>query len=211
MAEVSELVQRIRGEFAGSQEKLQQFQTKQVEEHQARRQRASQLEQLFDRLADIWRPRLEALAKEFGDRVKVTPDVIPARRQATLQFQSELAQIRLQFSASADSDVTQLVLAYDLDILPILMQFERHSQISFPLDRVDREAIARWLDDRIVEFVKTYLALYENEYYLKGHMVEDPVAQVRFPDLAAGATRKRKGRTYYFISEETASQFAQQE
>jgi len=158
----------------------------------------------------VWRPRLEALAKEFGDRVQATPTVTPGRRQGMLQFKSPLASIRLQFSAAADSDVTKLVLAYDLDILPILMQFERHAEISFPLDQVDPEAIAKWLDDRIVEFVKTYLSLHENEYYLKDHMVEDPVAHVRFPKFAAGATRERGGKTYYFISEETAAEFEKQ-
>jgi YHS domain-containing protein len=40
-------------------------------------------------------------------------------------------------------------------------------------------------------------------------MVEDPVAKVRFPDFAAGATLKRHGQTYYFIGEETRKAFEQ--
>lgn len=90
------------------------------------------------------------------------------------------------------------------------MEYERHAEIAFPLEQVDSEAIARWLDDRMVGFVKTYLSLHQNEYYLKDQMVDDPVARVRFPKLAAGATRQREGKTYYFVSEETAAEFDKQ-
>lgn len=210
MEDVKKLIERIRGEFAANQDKLKQFQQQKVEMHHARQQRRERLEQEFGQLQDVWRPRLEALAKEFGDRVKVVPAVTPGRRQAMMQVKSPLASIKLQFSAGTDIDVTKLVLAYDLEILPILMQFERHAEIDFSLDEVDRDAIANWLDDRIVGFVKTYLSLHENEYYLKDQMVEDPVAHIRFPKLAAGATRQCEKKTYFFISEETAAEFEKQ-
>jgi YHS domain-containing protein len=210
MANVSNLQQRIRAEFAASQNKLKQFQEQQIEANVAREQRLEQLEQKFDQLREVWRPRLEALAEEFGERTEVKPTVTPGRRQAAFSFKSPLARIELRFSATADTDVRNLILSYDLDILPILMRFERHAEIECPLDQIDVDVIGQWFDDRIVEFVKTYLSLHENEYYLKGHMVEDPVASVRFPDFAAGATREADGKTYYFISEETAEEFDKQ-
>ncbi len=74
---------------------------------------------------------------------------------------------------------------------------------SFPLDAVDKAALGKWFDDRIVSFVKTYLSLHENQYYLKGHMVEDPIAKVQFPKYAAGATLELDGKTLYFIDEST--------
>jgi YHS domain-containing protein len=144
---------------------------------------------------------------QFKDAVKVTPAIVPGRRQANLQFESPLARINLRLSASTDTSVRKLVLAYDLEILPIFMEFEKHAEIEFPLDRVDSEAAGKWLDDRIVAFVKVYLSLYESEYYLKDHMVEDPVARIRFPKFSAGATLDRDGRTYYFISDETRREF----
>lgn len=207
MSSVNGLIDRIRGEFAASQEKLKQFQQQQTESHHARLQRAARLESTLDELRAVWRPRLEALAHEFGERVQAQPVVKPGQRQVEFQVQSQLATIRLRFAATSDADVTKLVLTYDLEILPILMQFERHAEMAFPLEQVDQTALASWLDDRIVGFVKTYLALHENEYYLKDHLVEDPVAHVRFPKFAAGATRQQHGRTTYFISEETAAEF----
>jgi YHS domain-containing protein len=124
--------------------------------------------------------------------------------------QSELARVRLKFSASTDRDVRKVVLGYDLEIIPVLLRFQPHAELEFPLEAADREAAGRWIDDRVVDFVRTYLSLGENDVYLKDHMVEDPVAQVRFPKFAAGATLEWQGRTYYFIGEETRREFARQ-
>ena len=50
----------------------------------------------------------------------------------------------------------------------------------------------------------------QNEYYLKDHMVEDPIAGVKFPKFAAAATLERGGKTYYFIGEKTRGEFEKQ-
>jgi YHS domain-containing protein len=122
-----------------------------------------------------------------------------------------LAQIVLKFSAATDSDVRNLVLNYNLEILPILMRFDAHSILEMPLDRVDADVVAQWTDDRIVDFVKTYVALHENQYYLKDYLVDDPIAGVRFPKYAAAATLDANGKTYYFISDETRAEFESRE
>ena len=75
------------------------------------------------------------------------------------------------------------------------------------LDAIDNAELAQWLDDRILDFVHTYLALHENEYYLKEKMVEDPIAKVRFPSFAAAATLEHKGKTLCFIDESTLREF----
>ncbi len=210
MPDLDNLLSRIDAEFAGLEARRKQVQEERIEQYHEREQRVEKFEQLLNQLRDVWRPRLEALAKRFGDHVKVTPSVSPGHRQATFQFQSPLARINLRFSASPDAEVKKIQLNYDLEILPILMQFEKHAEISFPLDQVDAAAMTQWLDDRIMSFVKTYLALHENEYYLKDFMVEDPIAHVRFPKFAAGAKLERGGVTHYFVSEETCQEFAKQ-
>jgi YHS domain-containing protein len=167
------------------------------------------LEQIFDQLRDVWRPRLETLARELGELIQASPTIKPGRRTATFDVKSPLASIQMTITASAHSDITEFVLIYDLQILPILMNFERHAELSFPLDQVDSAKVGAWLDERILGFVKTYLEMQSNEYYLKDQMVEDPVAHVRFPKFAAEATREKGGKTYYFISDATAAEFGQ--
>jgi YHS domain-containing protein len=210
MPDTNNLAGRIDAEFSAAAEKIRKFQVENVEEHKQRQQRLERLSGIFEELRNIWRPRLELLAKKFGDGVKVTPRLLPSRREAAFEFQSNLAHVHLKFSAYADWDVRKVILGYDLKILPALMQFTPHAEVEFPLGAVDKDAVAKWIDDRIVEFVQTYLSLSDNEAYLKDHMVQDPVALVRFPSFAAGATLEWQGQTYYFLAEETRREFADQ-
>src|SRR5262249_23026497 len=109
-----------------------------------------------------------------------------------------------------DRDVQKVILSYDLEIVPILMRFKQHDEIEFPLDQVDKEAVAKWVDDRVVDFVQTYFSMGDDEIYLKHSMVVDPVAHVRFPKQAEATTLKRQGKTFYFTGEETRNDFAKQ-
>lgn len=210
MADISNLLKRIDGEFAASEQKIKGFQAEQTKAYEDRQRRLVTFERVCETLREVWRPRLEALAKKFGERVKVTPHISRELREAAFEFDSKLAHIQLKFTASTDQDVRKLVLDYRLEILPILMKFEPHQQAEFPLEAIDAEAIGQWIDDRIVDFVRTFLSLHQNEYYLKDHMVVDPVAEVQFPRFAAAATLDWQGKTHYFISEKTRAEFAKQ-
>jgi YHS domain-containing protein len=207
MEPVNSLIDRIDAEFSAAEKRANQLKTHHIKEFQDRQQRLEGFEQTLEELRDVWRPRLEALAQKFGQRVDLLPVVEPGRRSASFEFKSELARIKLRFSVAPDAQVQNLVLNYDLDIVPILMKFDSHDELQLPLDAIDKVALASWIDDRIVSFVHTYLSLHENEYYLQDHMVEDPVAKVRFPKYAAGATLEAEGKKYYFIDEATRQEF----
>jgi YHS domain-containing protein len=211
MSQTTTLADRIDAAFAAAEQKIKQLQKQHVEQYQERQQRVEKLEQVLDELREISRPRLETLAKKFADRVKVTPHIVPGRRQATFEVDSDLARVVMKFSVTADEDVRNLVFLYDLEILPIFMKFESHSELQLPLEKVDKQALAAWIDERIMSFIGTYMALYENSYYLQDHLVEDPIAKVRFPKFAAAAKLEGKGNTTYFISEETRRQYEQQQ
>ncbi len=209
MTDINSLAEQIDAEFTAVAEKSKKFQVQQMQEHKERQQRMEQLGKVFDELREIWRPRLEFLVKKFGDRVQVTPRIVPSTREATFEFQSSLARVRLKFSAYTDPQVLKVILSYHLEILPALMRFTPHAEVEFPMNKIDKEAVGKWIDARIVEFVRAYLAMGENEWYLKDQMVEDPVAKVRFPKLAAGATLEWKGQQYYFLGDDTRREFAQ--
>ena len=210
MSDVSKLMGRIDAEFAAAEKSIKAFQQEQVAAHQGRERRMETFQKVCDQLREVWKPRLEALAKRFGERVSVKPKVTAAERAAEFAFTSPLAEILLKFSATTDYEVHNLVLNYDLHVLPILMKFEPHANAEFALDKVDPEAVGRWFDDRIVDFVKTYLALHQNEYYLKGKTVTDPISGTQFPKYAAADKVEHQGQTYYFIGTETRREFQKQ-
>lgn len=211
MAAGANLADRIDAEFAAAERRASELKNKRVEEFQGRQQRLEKFSQILEQLREIWRPRLESLAKKFGERVNVRPQVDPGRRSATFEFKSELARINLRFAVAPDTEVRNLVFTYDLDIIPILMKFDRHEEIEVPLDAADESTLGQWFDDRIVSFVQTYLSLHENQYYLIDHMVEDPIAHVRFPKYAAGAVLDVNGKKVYFIDDTTLREFEQQQ
>ena len=211
MAARNALLDRIDAEFAAAESRINELKTQGVQEYQGRQQRLEKFTQILEQLRDIWRPRLEALANKFGERVNVRPQVEPGQRSATFEFNSELARIKLRFSVAPDAEVRNLVFTYDLDIVPILMKFDSHEEITVPLEAVDESTLGQWFDDRIVSFVQTYLSLHENQYYLKDHMVEDPIAKVRFPKYAAGASLDVSGKKVYFLDETTLREFQQKQ
>jgi YHS domain-containing protein len=210
MPDVNSLASRLDAEFSALEAKVKKLQAEQVRGYEQRQERLEQLGKVFDELRDIWKPRLELLVKKFEGRVQVTPRIVPATREATFEFQSRLAHVKLKLSATTDRDVRKVILSYDLEIIPVLMRFKPHDEVEFPLNAVDKEAVAKWIDDRIVDFVQTYFSMGENEIYLRDSMVEDPIAHVSFPKYAAATTLEWRGRTFYFIGEETRREFEKQ-
>jgi len=210
-SDVQGLLARIDEEFKQSKERFEKLRQQKVEEHQGRQSRLALFDQACERLKGVWGPRLEALKKAFGEKVQVEPNADTGRRQATFAFVSNLARINLTFTATTDLEVRNLVLEYSLQILPVLMSYPDHARLEQPLDRIDDKAIGTWIDERIVDFVRTYLSIHENEFYLKAHMVEDPIAHVRFPEFAAASTLERGGKTIYFIANVTREEYEAKE
>jgi YHS domain-containing protein len=210
MPDTSALASRIDAEFSAVEAKMKTIQDEKVAAQTERQARLEQLSKAFEELTKMGQPRLELLVKKFEGRVKTTPRIVQGSREVTFEFQSSLARVRLRFSAFTDRDVQKVIIAYDLDIIPVLMRFKPHDEIEFPLNAVDKAAVGKWVDDRIIEFVKTYFSMGENEIYLADQMVEDPIAHVRFPKPAAATTFEWQGKTYYFIGEETRNEFAKQ-
>jgi len=211
MADIQDLIARVDLEFSLSDEKIKKFQNEQVEAYRERQKRLEHLGEVFQKLREVWKPRLDVLSQKFGDKVQVKPTFVPSLREAKFEIQSKLADISLKFTASTDANVTEIILSYDLRITPTLMNFESHSELKMPLDKIEPEKVAQWVEDRIISFIRTYQSLQENELYLKDPMVEDPVVGVRFPKFAAGATLDWKGKKLYFVSEETLGEFKKQQ
>jgi hypothetical protein len=110
MSDITSLASRIDlasriAEFSVVEDNRKKFQAEQVQAQQERQQRLEQLGQVFDQLRDIWRPRLEVLLEKFKGRVQTTLRIVPSTREATIDFQSSLACVRLKLSAYTDRDI----------------------------------------------------------------------------------------------------------
>lgn len=97
------------------------------------------------------------------------PVIQPHSRESTFSFASDKYRVELKFSVGPDKDVRQMILDSDLTIIPALMKFDGHKRLELALDQVNEEVIAQWLDERILEFVDTYVALQGDDFFLE-HM-----------------------------------------
>src|SRR5690242_13664688 len=129
MADTSSLASRIDAQIADVQQKVAAFQQSAEKEYVAREQRyQQQYLPAVARLVDVIKPRLQLLADKFKDKVQVSPTVTAHQQQVTYRFNVPIARIELNFRVSHDADVRNVVFDQNLDVLPILMQFDKHSQ-----------------------------------------------------------------------------------
>jgi YHS domain-containing protein len=92
----------------------------------------------------------------------------------------------------------------------VIVRYDKQSVLEFPL-AVEDDVVVQWFDERIMSFVKAYVALVRQDAtlreHLKGQFVEDPVAKIRFPKYLASFALERDGQTYYFVDEDTRGEF----
>ncbi|MFG0283615.1 MAG: hypothetical protein ACF8R7_04275 [Phycisphaerales bacterium JB039] len=201
------LSDRIRAEFDSREQRQQAADAQRAKAAEEHEQRLARFTEVCEDLKSVWRPRIEEFAAQFGEKIKVKPTVEPGQRQATLIFMTQLANITLRLSASANPDFTKLVLDYDLLIIPVFFDYQRHARLEMPLDRIDRDAVGAWIDDQLVSCVRAWLTIQDNELYVRRAMVEDPITKARFLREDAAATIEHKGQKVYFSSEDSLRQF----
>jgi YHS domain-containing protein len=208
MSDVKDLVARMESAFSTVKEKAKRQQQEELQHHQERQRLFQEYEKAQARVVQIAKPRLEALAKRAAERVSVTPSISESRRSAKFDFKSSKAHITLTFSVAPDRDLKNVVVEYDLKIVPVLWRFDSHAEFASPIAALDEAALTKWLDDRIVGFVELYIQIHQGELFEKAEYVEDPVAKVKFPKFAAGASLEHGGQTYFFIDDNTKREFA---
>jgi len=71
--DVATLINRIDAEFSALDAKIKHAQGEKQQAHRDRHARLATFEKELETLPDVWKPRLEALVKRFGDRAKVAP------------------------------------------------------------------------------------------------------------------------------------------
>ncbi len=111
------------------------------------------------------------------------------------------ATVKLTLSVAHDAQVQRILVAYNLEILPVFFRFEGRDQMDFPLDATHEEPIIQWVEAKILAFVDTYLEIERTDQYQQGNLVTDPVCGMRFRKSVATAEVEQAGRTYFFCSD----------
>lgn len=152
-------------------------------------------------------PRLEELARQF-DNAKVEILHTDADYNCVCEFTHTSrfpATVRLDI-ALLPGENESFTARYDLNILPVLMEYKRNVEANFPFEDND-EALAGWVEDRILDFIDTYLLLETHPLYQKDNTVLDIVCGMRIPSISATSSVERHGRIFFFCSEHCKDAF----
>src|SRR5262245_47869904 len=141
MADATPLSQRIKAEFDSRATRMKAAEQQNAQAEQQRETGLARFSKVCDELKAVWGPKFQEFAKQFGDQIKVTPTIQPSQREAKVAFMTELANITLTLTATPNADATRLVLDYDLLIIPVYFEYERHARLEMPLEKVDKAAV----------------------------------------------------------------------
>ena len=156
-------------------------------------------------MADIIRPRMRSLAALFDNAEFLESS--PGGYFDECRFRQLPATVSLSMGAAHDEDIQQLLVIYDLKILPIFMKFDGHDQASFSLKNLDLDQVTHWVDEKILAFVDTYIQLRQTDQYYQPNLHTDPVCGMRFRESLAAGNLAFGGHNYYFCSEDCLSKF----
>jgi len=211
MMDINALINRIDQEIAAEVGRQKAAWAEFVLANLERGLRLQRYETEAQRIIDLLKPRLGAFIERFKVVVQAEPIVREHTRAVKLELAATVAKVTLRFEVFPDQDVSHVRLECTQEIIPAVVKYDKQAVLEFPLDGVQDDAVVRWFDDRVVAFVKAYIAVVRQDAalqeQLKDQFVEDPVARVRIPKYLAASTLERDGRTYYFVDEETRREF----
>lgn len=173
---------------------------------------ADQFNRIASRLlSGVIRPRMEALAGRFDNATLLNPtDTSGALCTCAFGHTPRFpASTRLSLSVSPGERMERVSIVYRLQILPVFIRFKDMDQIDFSADAIDEANAAKWVEDRLTEFVETYLQLETAKHYQSENMETDPVCGMPVNRNWAAATAEYGGKSYYFCIDECRRRFAE--
>src|SRR5262249_28945731 len=150
-------------------------------------------------MQNVIRPRMEKL-KTLFDNARM-PEARNSRHGCCCQFEHTPrfpATATLELGVTRDGEVKTVALQYELEILPVFFSFEGRDQLTMPLEQVDADTAAAWVEAKLLHFVDTYLRLETSDHHQAENLVTDPVCGMRVNKAFAPVQMTYRGQTYYF-------------
>jgi hypothetical protein len=219
MSEIDEFEAKLRGEAEAAAERIREMQTHAAEQYREMQSNYAMFLEQSRRIQEAICPWVKAFAESLPDVTPVVTDrdFGPAGRGhhgVSVTFSLSRsdrcpATIKLRFGLEAGGAVDSLILFYELGILPVFIEFERHDQITLPLDPSSIEAAVEWFEQKAFAFTKTYVSLFFSPYYQKGSEVPDIVLGRTFPRAFAKGQTEYRGVTYHSLTDESGEAIEQ--
>jgi YHS domain-containing protein len=182
---------RIDAEIAAAKNRIEEMRQEASDEFKELGERYERLAELSKKLTEDPRSgHLKKLEERFDNAtLELTQDRSGYHGTLKLKHTPQYpATVKLTVALTHDGLVQDVTLSYDVEILPVFIDYRRHDEITFPLDDFDEDA--------------QYA-----ERYQRNNLVTDPVLDRRFSKLHAAAEKEHGGHTFYFLTAESLAVF----
>ena len=168
----------------------------------------------FERVAgelieSVVRPRLQVLVRALAHSGSL--EVLDGGHGLAVPFSHTddfPAHARVDVSIAHDPAFNRAWCAFSATIIPILMEYERDKRLEVSLDSPDELRLGEFLDQRIENFVASYMSVREpDSMYQKGRLVTDPVCGMTFRRVDAQSVLEHEGRLVFFCADVCRKQF----
>jgi YHS domain-containing protein len=211
MTDVDTFIHRIDQELAAEVKREKAAWAEVAQTNRERGPKLERIDALAKHVIELLKPRLAAFIERFKAVVKAEPLVREHTRALNMTFAATVAKVNLRFEVFPERDLSHVRLECTQEIVPVVVQYDKQSVLDLSLDAAQDDAVVQWFDERIMAFIKAYLAIVRQDAVLREHLkdqlVEDPVAKICFPKYLASSTLERDGQTYYFVDGDTRQEF----
>jgi YHS domain-containing protein len=158
-------------------------------------------------IASVIKPRLEALAELFQSARNKTDE--PACRCWCWFASSDRFPVtaKLEFAVEHDESVEHVFVRCEACLMPVFVRFQPHDKLTIRLDGINPEQVAGWIEERVLEFLKTYLHHDRGQDDLEEDILTDPVCGMRLQRSDVRAQADYRGHPYFFCSTECREKF----
>jgi YHS domain-containing protein len=170
--------------------------------------RRQQFEELAKRLNQtIIRPRLAMVGSYFANAhaQKEEPPTCSSWWFAFCQRFPAVAH--LEFAVEHDVRVEKLIIHTQTHIMPAFVRFNQQDNLRLPLDDVSDEQVAQWAEERLLEFLDTYLRIDGGAEAFAEEPVTDPVCGMQIHRSDATASELYYGHPYFFCCDGCRDEF----
>lgn len=106
-----------------------------------------------------------------------------------------------------DVRLEKLIVHSQISIMPVFVPFTEQDNLTLSLDSVDEAEVADWVEERLLEFLDTYLRIEADTGESAVNLVTDPVCGMRIHRSAAACSDSFYGHPYFFCSSECLARF----
>lgn len=211
MSDLALFATRVQSLLAGANRELH-WNPGEAEQYMAevasRRQR---FEGIAGRLNDtVIQPRLETVARCFSN-ASVTKVERSGHCSCWFGYCERFpTSTKVSFAIEHDVRFEKVVVCYEASMMPIFIKLHERDKLTLPLEDVPDDAVAAWVEERLLEFIDAYLRIDRGGEDLDDDAAIDPVCGMRISRSSSAASDTYRGHPYLFCSRECHERFVRE-